>query len=50
MGTFYTDTDSVFLQHPLPQKLIGNELGQFKDELKGSIIYSILKDVIQRYS
>jgi len=35
---FYSDTDSIFIQHPLDPSLIGNELGQFKDELKGSLI------------
>jgi hypothetical protein len=35
---FYSDTDSVFLQYPLDPSLIGEGLGQFKDELKGQII------------
>jgi len=34
----YSDTDSVFLQYSLPSELIGNGLGQFKDELNGGII------------
>ena len=34
----YSDTDSVFIQYPLPSELIGNGLGQFKDELNGDII------------
>ncbi|KAF7720564.1 hypothetical protein EC973_007444, partial [Apophysomyces ossiformis] len=28
------DTDSVFVQNPLPQDIVGSGLGQFKDELK----------------
>jgi len=38
----YSDTDSVFLQHPLEPKYIGKELGQFKDELNGDIICEAL--------
>nr|YP_009059706.1 DNA polymerase family B [Parasitella parasitica]AIO05756.1 DNA polymerase family B [Parasitella parasitica] len=34
----YTDTDSIFLSKPLPNHLIGDGLGQFKDELNGSTI------------
>ena len=30
---FYTDTDSVFLQHPLPDFELGPELGKMKNEL-----------------
>jgi hypothetical protein len=32
---YYTDTDSLFVDKELPTYLIGNELGQLKDELKG---------------
>jgi len=31
----YSDTDSIFTTHPLPDNLIGPELGQLKDELGG---------------
>jgi hypothetical protein len=29
----YSDTDSIFTTHPLPDHLIGPDLGQLKDEL-----------------
>ena len=32
---FYTDTDSIFTDKDIPEYLIGKDLGQFKDELKG---------------
>jgi hypothetical protein len=35
---YYTDTDSIFVDKELPQELIGNDLGQLKDELKGGWI------------
>lgn len=35
---YYSDTDSIFLSKPLPDSLIGDELGQMKDELSGNII------------
>ena len=34
----YSDTDSIFTTHPLPDHLIGSELGQLKDELGGTVI------------
>ena len=34
----YTDTDSIFTTKPLPSHLIGNGLGEMKDELSGLII------------
>lgn len=34
----YTDTDSVFTTEPLPEFLVGGELGQMKDELNGGVI------------
>jgi hypothetical protein len=37
-NVYYTDTDSIFLDEPLPETLIGNELGQMKDELDGNTI------------
>ena len=30
---YYSDTDSIFLDCPLPEENIGNELGQMKNEL-----------------
>jgi hypothetical protein len=38
INLYYTDTDSIFVDKELPQELIGNELGQLKDELKGEYI------------
>lgn len=35
---YYSDTDSIFLNKPLPKEMIGEELGQMKDELNGNII------------
>jgi DNA polymerase type B, organellar and viral len=35
---YYTDTDSLFVDKEFPQELIGNELGQMKDELNGGLI------------
>jgi DNA polymerase type B, organellar and viral len=35
---YYTDTDSFFVDKELPDYLIGNDLGQLKDELKGKLI------------
>nr|UEP17224.1 hypothetical protein [Lactarius zonarius] len=38
INLYYTDTDSLFIDGYLPSHLIGNELGQLKDELKGGYI------------
>jgi hypothetical protein len=35
---FYTDTDSIIVEGPIPSEFIGEELGQMKDELKGGFI------------
>ena len=35
---YYSDTDSLFTDKPLPESFINNELGGLKDELKGQII------------
>ena len=37
-NTLYTDTDSAFTTEIINSDLLGNELGQFKDELKGNMI------------
>jgi hypothetical protein len=34
----YSDTDSIFTTHPLPEYLVGPEIGQLKDELAGLTI------------
>jgi hypothetical protein len=38
LNLYYTDTDSIFVDGKLPEYLIGNELGQLKDELNGGYI------------
>lgn len=35
---YYTDTDSIFIDKPLPNNEIGKDLGLMKDELEGNII------------
>ena len=35
---FYTDTDSVFTDKPLPHSMVGQDLGLLKDELSGKTI------------
>ena len=37
-NTLYTDTDSAFTTKPINPNLLGLELGEMKDELKGQII------------
>lgn len=37
-NTLYTDTDSAFTSKPINPDLLGIELGQYKDELKGQVI------------
>lgn len=37
-NTLYTDTDSYFTSKPINLDLLGEELGQFKDELGGLLI------------
>lgn len=32
---YYTDTDSIFLDKPLPSKFIGDDIGLYKDEMNG---------------
>jgi hypothetical protein len=38
INIYYTDTDSVFTDKPLPAHLVGHELGEMKDELNGKVI------------
>ena len=35
---YYTDTDSIFVDKPLPDYLIGDNLGLYKDEMNGRLI------------
>ena len=37
-NTLYTDTDSAFTTKPINPNLLGIELGEMKDELKGQLI------------
>jgi hypothetical protein len=39
---FYSDTDSIFIQNPLKESLVGPGLGQFQDELKDDIIQTVV--------
>jgi hypothetical protein len=39
---YYTDTDSIFTDKPLPAHLVGPDLGQMKDELNGKVIIRAL--------
>lgn len=41
-NTLYTDTDSIFTTKPIDPALIGDGLGQMKDELKGKVIREAL--------
>lgn len=41
-NTLYTDTDSAYMTEILDFNLVGSELGQMKDELKGYIIAEAL--------
>src|SRR6266478_2595449 len=38
INTLYTDTDSIFTIKPIDPNLLGVELGEMKDELKGQMI------------
>jgi hypothetical protein len=35
---YYIDTDSIFIDKPLPNKMVGEDIGLLKDEMKGIII------------
>jgi len=39
---YYTETDSIFTNKPLPSHLVGDNLGQMKEELKGKVIKNAL--------
>jgi hypothetical protein len=41
-NTLYTDTDSIFTTKPIDPSLIGDNLGQMKDEMNGVIIEEAL--------
>lgn len=41
INSAYTDTDSIFVDHKLPQHMVGKSLGKFKQEY-GGIIYKAM--------
>ena len=45
----YSDTDSIFTNKPLPQNLVGKELGQLKDELNNKVIQEAYFFGIKQY-
>ena len=45
----YSDTDSAITTKPLPDNLIGKEMGMFKDELNGCVIKEIYVLGIKQY-
>lgn len=47
---YYTDTDSIFVDKQLPQNMVGPELGQMKDELKGGVIKEAYFFGIKKYA
>jgi DNA polymerase family B len=46
---YYTDTDSIFVDKIIPDYLIGNDLGQLKDELNGKFIEKAFFLGIKKY-
>jgi len=48
-NTLYTDTDSSFTSKPIDPSLIGDQLGQMKDELNGKTIEEALFLGIKKY-
>ena len=38
INSYYSDTDSLFIDKPLPESFINNDLGGLKDELNGMVI------------
>ena len=50
VNIYYTDTDSIFVDKPLPYNLVGKELGQMKDELDGNIINEAYFFSIKQYA
>ena len=41
---YYSDTDSIFISEPLPNELVGVELGQFKNELSKKSINNKIQE------
>jgi len=49
LGVLYTDTYSIFTKYPLPDHLLGKELGMMKDELNGLTIKQACFIDIKKY-
>nr|YP_010130263.1 DNA polymerase [Clavaria fumosa]QPZ51165.1 DNA polymerase [Clavaria fumosa] len=49
INIYYSDTDSLFTDKPIPQHLIGKDLGLLKEELNGLIINKSLFLGIKQY-
>ena len=49
INVFYTDTDSIFTDKPLPLHMIGDDLGLMKDELNGQTIIKAYFLGIKKY-
>nr|YP_009348168.1 hypothetical protein [Hericium coralloides]APX41121.1 hypothetical protein [Hericium coralloides] len=49
INIYYTDTDSMFVDKPLDNKLVGDDIGLMKDELKGGVIDKALFLGIKKY-
>lgn len=47
---YYTDTDSVWLQHPIDSQLIGPGLGLMKDELGGKVASKFVALNVKQYA
>ena len=47
---YYTDTDSIFVDKELPANLVGDDLGQMKDELSGNWIKKAYFFGIKKYA
>lgn len=50
LKVYYTDTDSIFVNQELPAELVGDEIGQMKDELGGGWIKEAYFFGIKKYA
>jgi len=49
-NVYYSDTDSIILDKPLPTNMVGKELGQMKDELNGNVMLKAYFLGIKKYA
>lgn len=49
INVYYSDTDSVFTEKPIPKHFISKELGDLKDELNGGVIAKVYFLGIKQY-